>query len=419
MLKTVLLLLLILLFSSCSSDTQENNTITRAFFGDKLNNRVVVADVEDMKLSSTPYIETGHFITYTVEDVFDLNKAYVVNRGSNAIDVINVNTMIHTKTINLQHFPRSSEAINQVLGLAQASGMDKAMSSIIDIHTDEVISVVGINQEVNIDKTTGEIHGGNHATGHPFWFDENHFALLDRNNSKVITYYIDQLENGDWNTTELNTIHTTTSVHQVVPNKFGYYQGEENNYYLMAEGNHSEFPSVIEVKFTPKFGLEITDELSLTYPGAIKADMYTHHGDFHPNKPIMYVGSGEGQLFVVNYASDPMRIEKRVDVGSGAGHACMVPPANKAVVINHSDTYVSIMDLSNDEKIADVVVSNSETPYQAHMNYHFSSDGRYFYAFVTSDGTLYELDLVNLQIARVLDVGGEPAQGSFIKVKVF
>ena len=221
----------VLLFTSCGHN-EDDKSVTRAFFGDKANDRVTIVDVEDMTLR--PHVYTGNLITYTVDEVYGMKKAYVVNRGSDAIDVIDVNTMNITKTIALKHFPRSSEAINTTLGLAEASGMDKAMASIIDINTDEVISTVGINEAVNIDKTTGEIHGGNHATGHPFWFDDNHFALLDRNNSKVITYSISRSQNGAWNTTELNTINTTTSVHQIIPDKRGYYQGQANKFYLTA-----------------------------------------------------------------------------------------------------------------------------------------------------------------------------------------
>lgn len=425
LIKILFLVLSVLLFSSCNQSV-DGRSITRAFFGDKENNRITIVDVEDMTLR--PHVYTGNLITYTVDEVFGSNKAYVVNRGSEAIDVIDINMMNITKTIVLDHFPRSSEAINTTLGLAEASGMDKAMASIIDINTDEVISTVGVNAEVNIDKTTGEIHGGNHATGHPFWFDDNHFALLDRNNSKVITYSINKLQNGDWNTTELNTLNTTTSIHQIIPDKLGYYQGQADKFYMTAEGNHSEFPSIIEVEFTPGVGLTQTNELTLDTPikvGATEADMFIHHGDFHPSEKLIYVGSGEGTLFIVSYnepnsdgSDNNMSIIKRIEVGSGAGHACMIPPANKSVVINHSDTFVSIIDLDTNDKVADINVSTSDTPNQAHMNYHFSDDGRYFYAFVTSDGTLYELDLKNLKVTKTLDVGGQPAQGSFIKVLV-
>ena len=422
MIKTLLLILLVFIFSSCGLN-EDHKGATRAFFGDKENDRVVIVDVEEMRLN--PYVYTGHASTYTADQVYGLNKTYVVNRGENFIDVLDIYSMKVTKSIELEHFPRSSEAINTTLGLAEASGMDKAMASIIDIYSDEVISVVGVNEKTDIDTSAGAIHGGSHATGHPFWFDKNHFALLDRKNSRVVTYHISQLQNGDWQTIELNTLDTTTSIHQIIPNKKGYYQGEANTFYLTAEGNDTEFPSIIEVKFSPSTGLTKTDEIFLT--GGNKEDMFIHHGDFHPTEPLIYVGanvasgkgSGKGKLFIINYDNNSMTIVgSPIDVGSKAGHACMIPPANKAVVINHADTFISIIDTLTNTWIKDITVSTSSKPNQAHMNYHFSDDGRYFYAFVTSDGILYELDLENLEISRTVDVGGKPAQGSFIKVLV-
>jgi len=421
LIKILFLILSVFLFSSCGLN-EDRKSITRAFFGDKENDRVVMVDVEEMKLN--PYVYTGHASTYTADEIYGLNKTYVVNRGENFIDVLDIYSMKITKSIELEHFPRSSEAINMTLGLAEASGMDKAMASIINIHTDEVVSVVGSNEKTNIDKTTGEIHGGNHATGHPFWFDKNHFALLDRKNSRVVTYHIAKLNDGSWSSTILNTLDTTTSIHQIIPNKKGFYQGEADTFYLTAEGNNSEFPSIIEAKFSPEAGLIKTDEISLT--GGTKADMYIHHGDFHPTKPLIYVGAnvaqskglGSGKLFVINYENNPITIDKVVDVGKGAGHACMIPPVNRSIVINHADNFVSVINTITHENIANITVSTAIKPNQAHMNYHHSDDGRYFYAFVTSDGIMYELDLENLEVSRTVDVGGQPAQGSFITVLV-
>lgn len=424
--KILFTLFSVLLFSSCGLN-EEKKSATRAFFGDKENDRVVIVDVEDMRLN--PYVYTGHAITYTADEIYGLNKTYVVNRGENFIDVLNNYSMKITKSIELEHFPRSSEAVNTTLGLAEASGMDKAMASIIDIYRDEVISVVGINEKVNIDQDIDDIHGGSHATGHPFWFDQNHFALLDRKNSRVVTYHIRKLSNGSWKTTELNTLDTTTSIHQIIPNKRGYYQGQANTFYLVAEGSDAEFPSIIKVNFSPESGLTKTDEIFLQYPGANAEEMFIHHGDFHHNQPLIYVGSdagtdsekglGTGKLFIVDYSTNPMTtIGEPIDVGRKAGHSCMIPLANRAVVINHADTFVSIINTLTNTLVANVTVSTSNNPNQAHMNYHFSNDGRYFYAFVTSDGTLYELDLIKEEVTRTLDVGGQPAQGSFIKILV-
>ncbi len=397
------------LFSGFTSKTKEE---TKAFFGDKENSRVVVVDVEKMKLSKPIYeVYTGHEITYTADKVVDRLKVYVVNRGSNAIDVIDVNTIEFTKTIALDHFPRSAETMNKTLRLCEASGMDKPMATIIDIDTDEVVAVVGDPSETY---PVTNNHGGSHATGHPFWLDANHFALLDREKRKIFTYQIEKDDNGDWSTTELSVVDTTTSIHQIIPSK-GNYLGEANYFYATAEGSDDDYPSIIELELRGE-GLVQTREVSLNI--GVKANMWLHHGDFHPTQKLIYVGSGDGTLFIVDY--EKMSILKTIEAGIGAGHTVMVPQKNLAVVINHKDTFVTIIDTKKNEKITDVTVSNAEdlvgtTTIQAHPKYHVSENGRYFYAFLTEEGKMYKLDLDKLKLKKTVYVGGKPAQGSFVK----
>jgi len=146
--------------------------------------------------------------------------------------------------------------------------------------------------------------------------------------------------------------------------------------------------------------------------------MWLHHGDFHPTQKLIYVGSGDGTLFIVDYAD--MTILKTLPAGIGAGHTVMVPQKDLAIVINHKDTFVTIVDTKTNMKIADVTVSQAEhlvgvATIQAHPKYHVSEDGKYFYAFLTEEGIMYEMDLDSLRVTRTLQVGGKPAQGSFVK----
>ncbi len=405
-------LFLVGLFSGCTLDTEEEE-VTKAFFGDKENNRVVVVDVENMKLAEPNYeVYTGHLITYTADKVANYPKVYVVNRGSNAIDVVDVDNIELTKTIELEHFPRSAETMNKTLNLCEASGMDKPMASIIDIDADEVVAVVGDTSETY---PVTNNHGGSHATGHPFWLDANHFALLDREKRKIFTYHIEKDNNGDWNTTLLSDVDTTTSIHQIIPSK-GNYLGEANYFYATAEGSDDDYPSIIELKLEAT-GLVQTREIALTKTGLDKVDMWLHHGDFHPTQKLIYVGSGDGTLFIVDYEN--MTILKTLEAGVGAGHTVMVPQKNLAIVINHKDTFVTIVDTKKNEKITDVTVSQAEdlvgtATIQAHPKYHVSEDGKYFYAFLTEEGIMYEMNLNMLRVTRTVDVGGKPAQGSFV-----
>ena len=407
--------------------TVEDNTtqeITKAFFGDKEQNRVVVVNVEEMKLAEpTHEVFTGHEITYTADNVFMHPKAYVVNRGSNAIDVIDTNTIEITKTIPLEHFPRSSEQMNKTLRLNETSGMDKAMASIIDVDTDEVVVAVGTN--VKVDTGNNPNFGGSHATGHPFWLDANHFAILDRYVRKVITYHIEKDINDEWVTTKLSEVPTTTSIHQIVPSK-GNYLGKPGFFYGTAEGGYksldekdiSLYPSLVEFELVPGTGLVQRREVQLIKKGVDVNSMWLHHGDFHPTEPLMYIGSGDGTMFIVDYAK--MEISKTIQAGKGAGHTVMIPQKNLAVIINHKDVFVTMVDIKTNTKIADIAVSThdewvGDKTIQAHPKYHVSKDGKYFYAFLTEEGVMYEMDLDTLRISRTVEVGGKPAQGSFVK----
>lgn len=409
----------IILFAGCSNEessisAEGSAEITKAFFGDKENSRVVVADVENMKLNEPNYeVSTGHLITYGVDKVFDNPKVYVSNRGSSAIDVIDVDTIALTKTITLPHFPRSTDAMNEKLRLCEASGMDKPMASIIDIDTDEVIVTVG---DVNYTNPGATNHGGSHATGHPLWLDDNHFALLDRAKRQIITYHIAKDGNGDWNATLLNEVNTTTSVHQIVPKKN--YLGTAGYFYAMAEGSNSDYPSVIELQLVQNTGLVQTRELELTKTGVSQADMWLHHGDFHPTEKLIYIGSGDGTFFIVNY--EDMNVTNTLQAGAGAGHTMMVPQKNLAVVINHKDIFVTVVNTLTNEKVADVNVSYATSSVgvdtiQAHPSYHVSDDGKYFYAVLTEEGLMYELNLDTLKVTRTLWLGGQPAMGTFVK----
>ena len=393
-----------------------NQEETKAFFGDRENNRVIIIDVEKMKFSEPIHeVTTNHLITYTADKVFEQPKVYVVNRGSNAIDVIDTKTFELIKTIDLKHFPRSAESMNKKLKLNETSGMDKPMATIINIKNDEIVSTVGENKK--IDKNNNPNFGGSHATGHPFWLDKNHFVLLDRYHRKIITYHIQKDNNEQWITKKLNELNTTTSIHQIIPSK-GNYTGEKNVFYGTAEGATDIYPSIIQFKFEPNVGLKQIGELVLKKDNLNVNDMWLHHGDFHPTQKLIYVGSGDGTLFVVNY--ETMKIEKTIPVGKGAGHTVMIKKKDLAVVINHKDVFITVIDTKTNTKIKDINVSTAthlvgDAMIQAHPKYHVSKTGQYMYAFLTAEGLMYELDLDKLEITRTLEVGGQPAQGAFVK----
>ncbi len=407
---------------------------TKAYYGDKENNLIVVVDVENMKVLEK--VPTGNSISYAAEVIktdasheSSTPKLYIDNRGSNVMGVLDSATNTITKNIALDFYPRSID-VQKRTGLVSVSGVDKAMVAIIDSSTDTVISTVG-NNVVTAPTTSGHsyVSSGTMASGHPHWLNENHFVLIDRQNKLIETYKIVKNSDGTWSSTKVNEITTPSPVHNLIPpeihGQHGKKHGEQIStvFYATAEGATGVYPSVLKLEFLEGTGLSISENLEIKKEGLSPDVMGIHHLNFLKDQKTIYVGSDEGTLFVVDHTTSPMSIVKTVQAGMGAGHTDETKHVNIAVVINHKDSFITLMNTVTHEKIADVEVSNlakdelGTAQTQSHPQYHFSKDGRYFYMFLTEEGALVKVDLTTKKRVEYLAIGGKLAMGSFIKVK--
>jgi hypothetical protein len=421
--------------STQSGNTSHNSKKTIAYYGDKANNMIVVVDIDNMQLLET--IATGHQKTYAAETIKTIvmkhtinPKMYIDNRGSNAIDVFDSQSNTITKTINLPFYPRSID-VQQETGLVAVSGSNKAMTAIIDSRTDTVIATVG-EDTITAPTTSGHsyVSSGTLASGHPHWLNQNHFVLIDRQNKKIITYKITKMSNGTWSTSKVNELNTPSPVHNLIPpevhgehGRQGKHGGNElytsTIFFATAEGSTNVFPSLLKLEFIEGKGLSIVDELKIQKEGLMANIMGVHHLNFLKDQKTIYVGSDEGTLFILDYTSTPMRILKTLQAGKGAGHTDEMEHNQIAVVINHKDKFITLMNTQNHTKIADIEVSNlnevGTVQTQSHPQYHFSKDGRYFYLFLTEEGALVKVDLVEKKVVQRLEIGGKLAMGSFVE----
>ncbi|MCK4440797.1 MAG: hypothetical protein KAU90_02240, partial [Sulfurovaceae bacterium] len=305
---------------------------TTAYFGDKENDLIVAVDVDNMKVVDN--IATGHEKTYAAEVIktkanhnLANPKMYVDNRGSDTIDVIDSATNTIVKSIELQFHPRSID-VEKETGLVAVSGVDKPMTAIIDSATDTVIATVGENI-ITYPTTSGHdyVASGTMASGHPHWLNENHFVQIDRQNKKIITYKIEKDNSGAWQTTKVNELLTPSPVHNLIPPKIHGQKGMRHGmhtstiFYATAEGATDVYPSVLKLEFLEGEGLSIVDELKLQKDGVDVNKMGVHHLNFLKDQKTIYVGSDEGTLFIVDYATNnSMKIVKTLQAGRGAGH---------------------------------------------------------------------------------------------------
>lgn len=314
--------------------------------------------------------------------------------------------------IELQHFPRSSEAYNATLGLQLVTGADKPMASLIDVKTDTVVATVGDSSLVYpID------YGGSNATGHPFWFDDTRFALIDRGNRTIQMYKVIQNRKGKWKVKLLNTISTPTAVHHFVKRDTSTLRGlDRYTYYALSEGSPDAGIAPSILKYVLKRNkLNFVAEASLVEAGdPLIETMGSHHADVHPDGLHMYVGSTEGHTYVINMQK--MKVVKTIQTGLGAGHTTFVPERNLAIVTNHKDKFVTIIDTTTHTKITNVIVSGDSIHgeiLQSHSSF-VHPDMNFFYAFATDNGVFYELNLETLSVSRTLETGGTPLQGVFM-----
>lgn len=378
---------------------------TTAYYGDPTFDRVVKIDVDNMKYAGS--VKTAS-TPYPVDRAGKLDKIYAITRGAPSIDVINPKNLKKLKTIQLQHTPRSGEAYNKALDVVLLAGGNKPMSSIIDPVTDKVLVTAGKN---TLTKQTDD-YGGSLSSGHPFWFSTRKFAVIDRKNRKISMYYLHGDKSNGFSVQYLDSVSTPTAVHHIIKAGRGYYG---TRYYAVLEGSPKRGikPGLMEMSSYRNHLLKLRTvhlkKFGHNYPAKT---MGSHHADLHPNGRHIYIGSNEGNLYVVDRWF--MNVSKVIKAGKGAGHTRFIPQKDLAIVTNHKDTFVTAIDTRWHEKIKDINVSEPQVNGQILQSHTNHTDGSHYYAFASDNGIFFEIDLDQLSLTRQVMSGGTPRQGVFI-----
>ncbi|MDX2448673.1 MAG: hypothetical protein QNK29_15895 [Desulfobacterales bacterium] len=373
-----------------------------AYYGDWNSNTIYIFDVDHMSLIAT--VEGTGDGPYGI-DQQSPEKAYALTRRVESLTIVDNQTLQNSGFIPLAHKPRST-SYNPGTDLSLVSGGDKAMTSIIKVKTDKVVRVVGEDA-----LTVPTDFGGSLSTGHPKWVAGRKFFMIDRAAREIQLWH--------FNNRKLATLQTTTSVHHIfqAPVSTGK-KGGDHVYYAVEEGNRDKAISPAILRFKLKGNrLVETGRVALNSidPSIYDAStMGAHHAAFRPDGKYIYVGSAEGNLFVIH--SKSMKVKKVIEVGLGAGHATFVPKGNQAIITNHNDTFVSVIDTDNHEWVRNVEVASSASPdykSQAHTS-GVSLDEQYFYSAASHDGIFYRIDLHTWVVEQALSVDANMLMGSFI-----
>ena len=407
-LKILISIFFTILLIGCGKESEEDSEQESkqiiAYYGDRSLQRTVIIDVNNMELVKD--IVTEGEGQYSVNQAGNLPKVYVDTRKSNYVEVIDTKTNTFKHIINLPHKVRSSDAYNPTLKIQLVAGSDKPMTSLIDVKTDTVIASVGENEVFPIN---GD-YGGSNASGHPFWLTNNKFVVIDRPNRKIHVYQVNKNNIlGKYDVVHLSAIDTITAVHHIIQGR------KQNIYYALEEGSQERMiaPSLIKYKLEGN-NLVKLDQLFISKTNI--AHLGGHHIDLAPNGKVIYFGSTEGNMYVIKIDNEKLELMKTIPVGKGAGHTTFIKERHMAIITNHKDTFLSIIDTNTHTLIKNVTVSGPQKNnaiLQSHTSF-VHPNGKYFYSFATDNGIFYELDLDTLKVTRTLETGGTPLQGVFV-----
>lgn len=342
------------------------------FKRDKLN----IIDIDGMKIIHE--VDVGRK-PYPVDQVQD-DIVFVSTRGERSVQPVNIKTGESLEKICLKHKPRSTSN-HQSRSLALIGGVDKALTSLIDTKSMEVLFSVGSGRS-----DPRRDYGGKLASGHPFWIDKKLFLHFDRIERRVELYNI---ESGDL----IDSVNTPSSVHHVAKG-FGAFYG-------VCEGNRgSKIPPSV-IKFSVKYNnINILEHKFLDIPKMSIAMTGAHHLTVDIKSKLIYVGTADSRMYTLS--PDSLEVINYIDTGIGCGHVTLCPDVGLGVTTNHNDIFMTVFDISTNRTVGKIEVSSpavGKNKTQGHTSKWFSSKKRLI-TTVPQEGKVIEIDPRSLIVTR-------------------
>lgn len=381
---------------SMDSSTEVTTTSTTLYYGNVNDDTVVLFDIENMQFKEV--INSNGVNPYEISQALD-DELYVINRSDYTIGILDTTSDTIEDEIALSFYPRSiSINLNDIL----LTSANEPAAAIITSNT-------ASQSYTDSAYVTPASFGGTNATGHPVWVDNNYFLLLDRTENTIELYQKDD-------NAPIDKLTTQSSVHHVMY-KDGYYYGISEG----EQGEKSVSPGIVKFSVTEgKITLSIErllnslsnlpDDFNSTTWGA-------HHGAFHPSSDHIYVGSAEGNVFVLDLAE--LTLVDTFKSGKGVGHFAFYNTL--LITTNHYDNFKSFYDATdstNNKFIKELKFSDQIYPgitMQSHTT-HIVDNKLYFMFNTDQNSTLYKINLETISLEESLTLENAYClMGSFVE----
>ena len=366
------------------NDDNMDSTVTTTsthnflYYGDITNDMVVKLDVTLIKpISST---DSNGLYPYEIAKALN-NKLYVLNRHDNIIGVLDPITNSIIDEVALEFYPRSI-SINNNNTLLTSSNRPSAVT---------IIDNIASNTYSDSTYKSPLSYGGTKATGHPIWVDSNHFLLLDRTENTIELY-----KKGIYR--PIDKLKTKSSVHHIIVRNgilYGISEGKQNGI----------SPGIIKFTILDNKINIIKERLLSSFsnlPLDFKSDVWgVHHGAFHPTLDYIYIGSTEGNVFVLDIKN--LELVDTFRASTGVGHFTFYK--NMIITTNHYSNIKTFHNISNPRdnkyitslKFGDIIYD--AITMQSHTT-HIIGNNLYFMFNTDTDSILYEVNLDSITITR-------------------
>ena len=388
--------------SGCNNNDDTQPTLY-GLYGDYESTKVFKIDTREMKLVDTMDVSPAQG-PYGVE-CDTPEEAFALTRAAESIAIINYRDDRVVDVVPLKFKPRST-AHRDNCDVVVVSGKSMPMAVTIGKEDHQVRHYFGDETTEPVDKAN--YFGGGNATGHPYLLaDGKRFLLLDRVNRRIALYSIDE-------ETPLAQIDTETTAHHVLTLETEHDKNGNGYYYVVLEGPADETNLSIPAAGIMKF--EITADNRIVVDTIFHADHEhggAHHARFYGDK-YLFLPTYNNKVYVID--KNTMGEVARFDAGKGGGHITFSIPKRIAVVTNHKDTFVTVVDVSNPQNpkvLENIDVAKPLTAEelaagknaQAHTA-TFDKSGRYFYSVANCDHKFYEIDTDYGWISRTCYLDG-------------
>jgi len=404
------------------------------YYADPALDRVVIVDPITMTLVGwIPSTEGGH--PGSVDRAGHTVRMYVRTGGTKEVpfhtfDVIDAQTRQKIGKIHLPDpdnptdessglSPRGCGTYNKFKNLQVISHKHEPLATVIDVNTDRpAYRAVG-------QKVSGEHIVANYdtnATGHSTWLDANHFALLDRFRNNVDIYKITE------NPEDMGKFLIVRTHSEVLPVSAHVIDTDIHNqdltktvFWALIEGSleRNIAPHIIELVYQPDSGVFQRGATGVL-PGVGASDQAHHYGYWEKFKELWvptWLAQKTFVFDVTNQGNLSLKNDTGYDTGLGGSHVNFSDTLDLAIITNHFDRMVHIIERDGDVTPV-LVTQNSDTTVpeigywrQSHIN-HVTPDGLFFHLFSIQDGIFVEVNLTTKTVSRVLYTGGNPEQSS-------